>query len=105
MGWSKTLIEVMPFVVEMMRLAEKAYHDKPKSGEEKKALVMEATKSVTEGMTELSTGGQKHTWEVISEPISKFVDAACGFLFGSKKKEEVKGKKDKYNPFDVTILD
>lgn len=103
MGWSKTLIEVMPFVVRMMNLAEKAYHDKPKTGKQKKDLVMEATKSVTEGMTKLSTGGQKSTWEVISGPISEFVDIACDLLFGSQKKEE--GGKEKYNPYDVTLLD
>ena len=87
MGWSEIVIAALPFVTQMMHLAEEAYHNKPKSGEEKKALVMEATKVVTEGMTKLSTGGQKDTWETISEPISKFVDAACGFLFGSRKPE------------------
>jgi len=81
MNWVDIMTKLLPFIIELIHVAEEAFSDQPKSGEKKKELVMEAVKTVTGAATELSTGGQKNTWEKISEPISRVIDAACSFFF------------------------
>lgn len=81
MGWLKMILQALPFIIKMIGVAEEVMKDEPKSGEKKKELVMETTKIVIEGAKELSTGGQKETWEKIEKPIGSIIDAASGFMF------------------------
>lgn len=81
MNWVTLLINLAPAIIKLIGMAEIALADKPKSGAEKKALVMGATEAIVEGMTSVSTGGQKETWEQIKEPVSGLVDAAAGAMF------------------------
>jgi len=84
MGWLKILTSVVPFVIQLMGIAEKAFDENPDAGPEKKAFVMNATESVVGAVTSVSTGGQKETWQALSGPIGYFIDAASSFLFPNK---------------------
>lgn len=84
MDWMMTLLKIVPFVVKLIGTAEKAFSDVPKSGETKKALVMDAAETIVDTMETVSTGGQKETWQKLSEPISELVDASCDMLFSDK---------------------
>lgn len=86
MQWFTFVIKILPFIFELMKMAEKAFRDKPKSGEEKKELVMEGAEAVIGGIVEVSTGGQKETWEEIKEPVSNIIDYSTDILFNRGKK-------------------
>lgn len=73
----KTLV---PFIIELCQQAEE-YFTEAKTGEQKKAAVIEAVETIAKGAYEVSTGGQKETWEKIQGLVSKAVDVACAFLF------------------------
>jgi len=63
------MVKLLPFLMSAMGIAEKCLG--PKTGKEKKELVMEGARVVTDGFEDLSTGGQRATWERISEPFQK----------------------------------
>ncbi|MBA7635748.1 hypothetical protein ES703_43352 [subsurface metagenome] len=73
------MVKLLPFLMSAMGIAEKCLG--PKTGKEKKELVMEGARVVTDGFEDLSTGGQRATWERISEPVSRIIDGACDILF------------------------
>ena len=76
-----TIFKVLvPFILELCKQAEE-YFAGEKTGEQKKAAVIEAVKNIADGVAEVSTGGQKETWEKISGLVSKAVDVACALLF------------------------
>jgi len=81
MNWLLILIQLIPLVVKLMEIAEKAFDDQPDSGVDKKDFVMKALQAVIRAAAGLSTGGQKETWEILATPIGMFIDAVCGFLF------------------------
>ena len=77
------LLHAIPSIVS---LAENIFSGKPKSGTDKKALVMTIAKTAVDTITDLSTGGQQHTWERLSGPISNIIDNIASVLFPSEKK-------------------
>lgn len=81
MSWLATFLQVLPSVIQLMAIAEKALDDKPKSGAEKKQMVMGATRAIVGGMQSVSKAGQKDTWDKLEAPLNGAVDAASGFLF------------------------
>ena len=85
MGWLLILIQLIPLVIRLMKIAEEAFDDQPDSGEEKKAFVMDALKAVFEAAVGVSTGGQASTWAALSGPIEALIDAVCGFLFPKER--------------------
>jgi hypothetical protein len=81
MTWIQILFKAIPFVMEMIQLAEKAFDDVPDSGAEKKAMVMQAVQAAFDTVVGSSTGGQKETWERLRPIIESLIDMACGFIF------------------------
>lgn len=81
MNWVQLLLQILPFVFRLIPIAEKAFADVPKSGAEKKAMVMGATSVAVDALATISTGGQKETWDRIAKPVSGIVDAACTIMF------------------------
>lgn len=81
MDWLDIFSKVTPFVISMIGIAEKAFDGQPKSGAEKKKMVVDATRNVIGGAYSASTGGQKETWEKLAKPVDGLVDATCNFLF------------------------
>uniref|UniRef100_A0A6H2A5J9 Uncharacterized protein n=1 Tax=viral metagenome TaxID=1070528 RepID=A0A6H2A5J9_9ZZZZ len=76
-------LKLVPFVLQMMNVAEKFFSGREKSGEDKKQMVVGATKAVVGSLQAISTGGQKETWDQLEEPVSDLVDGACDVLFNS----------------------
>jgi len=81
MTWFQILIKAIPFVMEMIQLAERAFDDVPDSGAEKKAMVLQAVQSAFDVVVGSSTGGQKETWERLRPVIENLIDMAVGFVF------------------------
>lgn len=81
MNWLMIAMRALPTIIGLMGIAEKALADKPKSGEEKKAIVKEGAKAIIGGVADASTGGQKETWEKIDSMIDPFIDLAARFIF------------------------
>ena len=82
------LIKLIPFLFSMVRAAEIVI-DKEKSGVEKKAAVKEGVTAMFDGAKDVSTGGQKETFEVVDPLfdaiIDKGVDLAATMLFKGDK--------------------
>lgn len=76
----KMILQLLPFVTEMMQIAERAQDGGPKTGEEKKEMVTGATKAVVDAVVSVSTGGQAETWGIIGKVIDPFIDAACSIF-------------------------
>jgi len=81
MNWLLLAIKLIPTVIQLVGLAERAFGDTPGSGGEKKKIVMEATEAITGGVVAISTGGQAETWERIKDPISTLVDSIASIAF------------------------
>lgn len=81
MSWLLVLTQVMPLVINLIGVAEKAWGDEEGSGEAKKEFVAGTVEGAVDVVTAVSTGGQKETWEALAEPISLSIDALCKFLF------------------------
>uniref|UniRef100_A0A6H1Z6S9 Uncharacterized protein n=1 Tax=viral metagenome TaxID=1070528 RepID=A0A6H1Z6S9_9ZZZZ len=79
-------LKLMPYIVSLVGLAER-FISKPKSGIEKKALVVSGVKTVVDGMTAASSGGQKETWKNISGAVDEFIDAAAAVRFPTEIKK------------------
>lgn len=75
------LIKLLPVILQLMNLAEKAYADKPDSGAEKKALVTDVTGALVQAAEEVFTGGAAETWDRIKEPIGSIIDSAASIAF------------------------
>lgn len=83
------VIKLLPFIVQLMQIAEKAADEKPETGVEKKELVTEGTKAVVEAIETISTGGQAETWGIIGRVVDPFIDAVCSIfnVFGIFKEK------------------
>lgn len=82
MNWLLIVLQFLPVIVD---LAEKLFVDKG-TGAEKKKFVLDALPSIAKGIESVSTGGQKETWQVITnniDTIGKAVDVAASVMFPS----------------------
>lgn len=75
------LIKILPVVVQLMGLAEKVFANKPQSGADKKAAVMEATNTLINATDTVLTGGAAETWAGIKAPVSVMIDAAAAIMW------------------------
>jgi len=82
------LIKLLPVILQLMSLAEKAYADKPDSGAEKKALVIDVTGALVQGAEAVFTGGAAETWDRIKEPVGSIIDSAASIAFPHEKNTE-----------------
>jgi len=78
------LFLILKYLPTLIHIAEELFADKPKSGEEKKRLVMDTTEAVIGAVKDASTGGQKETWDRISDPVSNMVDNMATIMFPKK---------------------
>jgi len=83
MQYFQLFIKLVPLIMQLMVLAEK-YITTPKSGAEKKALVVDAIKTTFEGVQGISTGGQAETLTAVAPLVDKTIDVAAAMLFPSK---------------------
>ena len=81
MSYFKIFIQLLPYLFELIKQAEAFFADKPKSGPEKKAAVLEAVESIINGTMAVVTGGAADTWTKLRPLIEKTVDVICGFIF------------------------
>lgn len=81
MEWFQIIVKAIPFVVQMIQLAEKAFDDIPESGEQKKAMVVQAVQVVFDTVIGSSTGGQKETWKKLRPIVENLIDIAVRFIF------------------------
>ena len=84
MNWLQLLPIIMNIVLKLIPVAEKAFSDKPKSGPEKKAMVVETARTVVGALGAHSTGGQKETWTILKDPVNIVIDETCNHLFNKE---------------------
>ena len=85
MNWLFAL-RFIPLLISLIETAEKLLG--AGTGVKKKEFVKDGVTQVIKAMPDLSTGGQKETWEKINEflvPISGLIDAIAGLLFPHKE--------------------
>ena len=72
-------------ILALVNVAEAAFSDTPKSGEQKKAMVMTAVKCIVEGGAIVATGGAATSWAVYAPVVGYAIDIAAGQLFPTDK--------------------
>ena len=80
MNWLLIVLQFLPVLVD---LAEKVFVNKG-TGAEKKKFVLDALPAISKSIESVSTGGQKETWQVITnniDVIGKTVDVAASVMF------------------------
>lgn len=87
MGWANTLLQLSPLIINLSKIAEKAFEHKPKSGAEKKQFVHQATKDILTGAGQITTGGAHDTFEIIDKVAPSLIDVIASFLFSKPKHE------------------
>lgn len=88
MQYLAIFLKVVPFAINLIGIAEEVFSEKPKTGPEKKAFVMETIRQVIAAMLAGSTGGQAETWKEVDTVwkaiegfLSTMIDKVCGILF------------------------
>ena len=79
------IVALIPLIVELMRMAEKMFN-KEKAGAEKKAAVEEGVNNIFDGITAMSTGGQKETLEAVKPLVSPTIDIFASILFPKEER-------------------
>lgn len=77
--------QLIPLILELIRMAEKIF-TKEKSGVEKKAAVVEGVTAIYEGVQNLSTGGQAETLIAIKPLVSPAIDIFASQLFPKEER-------------------
>lgn len=82
------ITKLIPTLLILMGIIEKAFDDKPDSGAEKKAMVLQGAKAAIDGVQSVSTGGQLATWEELEEPVGKVIDGLASLAFPNHAKQD-----------------
>lgn len=69
-------LTLIPLVVKLVGYIEDLFGSAKGTGTVKKSTVMGATQAIVDGMVQVSTGGQKETWESLAPVASKVIDTA-----------------------------
>jgi len=75
-------LKLIPLVINLIQVAEGVLGKG--EGVKKKAFVVDGVTETIKAMPEVSTGGQKETWETINEAmptIKNLIDILVGFMF------------------------
>ena len=75
------VVKLIPMILALVELAEKALSNVPKSGEQKKEVVMTAVEALAGGASAVFTGGAADTWERIKPYVSTIIDGAASIAF------------------------
>ncbi len=86
MNWVMLLLQLIPTIIKLVSFAEGAFKDTPQSGDAKKTLVLGVARTFVDGITAVSTGGQKESWTLLAGPISMVIDLAVSLLFPHEEK-------------------
>ena len=81
-------LQLIPLITSLMKTAESILGSG--AGIQKKEFVKDGVKQTVKTMSELSTGGQKQTWQMIDlfiGPISGLIDTLATLLFPKEDKE------------------
>lgn len=81
----ETGINILKGVFSLVHFFEALFSDKPKTGAQKKQLVIESAKSLIDTAENLSTGGMHNTWEKIETVLPDVVDSAASILYPPNK--------------------
>jgi len=81
MKYFQIFIKLVPYLFPLISNAESWFSDTPKSGADKKAMVMETAGAIVDGIMATVTGGASDTWVKIRPLIEKTVDVICGLIF------------------------
>jgi len=74
-------MNILSGVFSLVRFAERWFSGKPKSGREKKAMVIEGVKELVGNMEGATTGGAHETWSKIEKELPAIIDNAAGVLY------------------------
>ena len=80
------VIQLIPLIINLMVTIEKLLG--AGTGVQKKEFVKDGIKQVVKGMTSVSTGGQKETWQAVDllmVPISSLIDILAALLFPNEE--------------------
>lgn len=92
MPWLTILVKLLPFIFQLVEVAEKMT-DKKGAGAEKKAAVKTGVGAIIEGLTTVSTGGQLDTIKKVTPLVDAIVDPAIDFaadmLYGEIVEQEL----------------
>ncbi len=83
MQWIGIVLKIIPMVAKLMKIAEQAFDGVKDSGAQKKQMVMDAIKAITEAA--LGNAFSQELWAKIEKVLSPIIDIAATFLFGSKE--------------------
>jgi hypothetical protein len=75
------IIQLLPTIAKLVKVAEQAFSDTPKSGVIKAAMVNGALQAIVEGGQAVSTGGAKATWSEIAPAIQGAVKIVADVSF------------------------
>lgn len=79
------IVKFMPYIVSLMGLAEQFFVEKPQSGSEKKAFVIQALKTLFGLIKGVSTGSQKETWSTLEPVLNTIIDMTAPLVFPKAK--------------------
>lgn len=77
-------LNIFSGIVSLIHFAENFFSDKPKSGKEKAAMVLEGTKELVNSMESVTTGGAKSTWAKIEKVAPALIDKTANVLYPPK---------------------
>jgi len=80
-----TGLSILQGVFSLIHFAEAWYSDTPKTGEQKKQLVMSGLESIVKSAEAVTTGGAHKTWEKIEKIAPEFIDDSAQLLYPPNK--------------------
>lgn len=85
------ILQLLPYVIDLVKLAEQLFSGESKSGAAKKQFVLKSTEAIFDGMQGVSTGGQKETWTRLEAPVGKVVDGLASIFFKTHEDKNQQG--------------
>ena len=79
MSWIGIVLRLIPTIIKLVSIAEKACDDVPDSGAEKKQMVTEGIKALIGGLSGVTFTPE--LWAKITTVIDPLIDIAASFLF------------------------
>ena len=76
--WLTILLQLLPSLI---KIAEAIFANIPKSGADKKALVMGVVENLVGVADTTFSGGAKETWEQIKPSVGMVVDATANIIY------------------------
>jgi hypothetical protein len=84
MQWIGIILKIIPMIAKLMKIAEQAFDGVKDSGAQKKQMVMDAIKAITEAA--LGSAFTQELWAKIEKVLSPIIDIAASFLFPHDEK-------------------